>query len=147
MTKAARFDCEMRIMMPATLDAIEEFFVEFRRRGQTMLDRRNCFSAELLVREAMTNAVMHGCGADPGKQVRCALRLRGNRLFIAVSDDGDGFDWRAARNTAAKDLAEKDLDSSGRGIEILYQYADRVRYSDKGNAVTMIKRFDGGKRS
>jgi serine/threonine-protein kinase RsbW len=142
MTNSARFDCEMRITLPATLAAIEEFFVEFHRRGEALLDRRNCFSAELLVREALTNAVMHGCGADPGKLVRCALRLRKNRLFIAVSDDGIGFDWRAARTTQAEDL-----DCSGRGIEILYRYANRVRFSDRGNAVTMIKRFDGDKRS
>ncbi len=142
MTNSVRFDAEMRITLPATLDAIEEFFMEFHRRGEALLERRNCFDAELLVREALTNAVMHGCGADPGKLVRCALRLRKSRLFIAVSDDGIGFDWRTARNTPAEDL-----DSSGRGIEILYRYANRVRFSDRGNAVTMIKRFDGGKHS
>ena len=140
MTHSARFDCEMRITLPATLDAVEEFFVEFRRRSEALLERVNCFKAELLVREALTNAVVHGCRSDPARQVRCSLRLRRNRLFIAVADEGEGFDWRAARHTKA-DVS----DCSGRGVEILYRYAQHVRFNEKGNVVTMIKQLDKGK--
>ena len=136
MTRAARADCELRTALPATLEAIEKFCVEFRQRCQDLRDRAACFATELLVREALTNAVVHGCSADPGKQVRCAMRLNERRLFIAIEDDGDGFDWRAAsRNAPAFP------DCSGRGIEILRRYATRVRYNDRGNVVTMIKRF------
>ena len=63
--------------------------------------------------------------ADPAKQVRCSLRLKGRRLIIAVADEGDGFDWRAARRQAGGIP-----DMSGRGIEILRQYANRVRFND-----------------
>jgi len=136
MTKPARVDCEMRKALPATLQAAEEFFIDFQRRSQALLDRSNCFAAELLVREALTNAVVHGCHTDPSKQVRCSLRLKAGRLLIAVEDDGDGFDWRAAWDKLAN-LS----DCSGRGIEILRKYASRVRYNDRGNAVTIIKRF------
>jgi anti-sigma regulatory factor (Ser/Thr protein kinase) len=127
----------MRVTLPATLQAIEEFVAEFRRRSQELPDPSICFAAELLVREALTNAVLHGSQGDPGKQVRCSVRLKGRRLLIAVSDDGAGFDWRAARRRPAGSLA-----ISGRGIGILGQYANWVRYNERGNAVTMIKRFD-----
>jgi len=136
MTRSAGADCEMRRALPATLQAVEEFLVDFRGWSRGLLDRVNSFAAELLVREALTNAVVHGCHTDPGKQVRCSLRITRRRLLIAVEDDGDGFDWRAAwRNPAALSAC------SGRGIEILRKYANRVRYNDRGNAVTMIKRF------
>ena len=136
MIHAAQAGFEMRQELPATLQAVEEFIVDFRRRSQALLDRVNSFAAELLVREALTNAVVHGCRADPSKQVRCSLRLKGRRLLIAVEDDGDGFDWRAApANPATWPV------SSGRGIEILRKYANRVRYNDRGNAMTIIKRF------
>ena len=136
MSRPTRADCELRTALPATLEAIEAFFVEFRRRCQSLPGWATCFATELLVREALTNAVVHGCGADPGKQVRCTLRLNDRRLFIAVEDDGHGFDWRAASSGAASFP-----DCSGRGIEILRRYATRVRYNDRGNVVTMIKRF------
>lgn len=101
MTRSAHADCEMRVTLPATLQAVEEFFAEFRRKSQSLPDPSICFGAELLVREALTNAVLHGSGADPAKQVRCSVRLKGRRLLIAVSDDGEGFDWRAARHKPA----------------------------------------------
>ena len=136
MSRSTPFDCEMRMVLPATLEAVEEFFVEFRRRSRAILDRGNCFAAELLVREALTNAVLHGSKGDASKNIRCILRLRGRRLFIAVQDDGEGFDWRAARSATAK-VPE----CSGRGMQILRTYASRVRFNDKGNAATMIKRI------
>lgn len=136
MVRSSGVDCELRRVMPATLDAIEEFLIEFHVRCAVMQNWVNCFTAELLLREALTNAVMHGCGADPGKQVRCAIRLRGRSLLIAVSDDGKGFDWRAALHREAE-LS----DCSGRGISILRAYADRVRFNDTGNTVTLIKHF------
>ena len=136
MTHSSRIDCEMRSVMPATLEAIEGFLAELHLRCGAMHDWVNCFTTELLVREALTNAVMHGCGADPARQVQCVLRLRDRGLLIAVMDEGEGFDWRAAF-----DREGEDFECSGRGISILRAYADRVRYNNKGNAVTILKRF------
>jgi anti-sigma regulatory factor (Ser/Thr protein kinase) len=132
----------MRTTMPATLEAVDQFFVELGSRSHAMLEQHNSFPAELLLREALTNAVVHGCGSDPGKQVRCFLRLRASRLLIAVADDGDGFDWHATRGNRA-DVP----DSSGRGMEILNIYASHVRFNKKGNVVTMITQLQGGKHA
>ena len=136
MSRPSLIRCEWRAALPATLQAAEEFFAEFRRRSRALMDKANCFAAELLVREALTNAVVHGSHADPAKRVRCSLRWKGGCLLIAVEDEGEGFDWRAAWNHEAEFP-----DGSGRGVEILRKYADRVRYNRRGNAVTMIKRI------
>jgi anti-sigma regulatory factor (Ser/Thr protein kinase) len=136
MTRLLRVHVDVRAAMPASLQAVEEFFAEFRRRNQALLDRANCFAAELLLREALNNAVLHGCHADPGKQVRCLLRLRERRLLIAVEHNGDGFDWRAGRAGPAALW-----DCSGRGIEILRKYSSHVRYNERGNAVAIVKRL------
>jgi anti-sigma regulatory factor (Ser/Thr protein kinase) len=136
MIHSPRIAFEMRADLPATCEATEEFIGAFRRQSQALLDRVNLFAAELLVREALTNAVVHGCRSDPGKRVRCRLRFKGCRLLIAVEDEGQGFDWRAAWGNSAKLSA-----CSGRGIEILRRYANRVRYNDRGNAMVIIKHF------
>ncbi|HTS46531.1 MAG TPA: ATP-binding protein [Bryobacteraceae bacterium] len=136
MTQPAGVDYEMRCTFPATFEAAEQFIVEFRRQSQAVLDRESCFAAELLVREALINAVRHGSHNDPRKQVRCCVRLKGGRLLITVKDRGCGFDWRALWSNQAATS-----DCSGRGIEILRKYASRVRYNDRGNAVAIVKRF------
>jgi serine/threonine-protein kinase RsbW len=142
MILASRADCEIRRDIPATLAAVEEFIADFRERAQALLDRKSFFGAELLLREALTNAVRHGSHEDPAKLVRCSLRIKGGRLLIAVEDYGCGFDWRAAwDNHAALP------DCSGRGVEILRKYASRVRYNNRGNAVAIVKRFFEEKHS
>ncbi len=136
MSQVSRVDYEMRRAIPATLEAVEEFLADFRRQDQGQLNRVDGFAAELLVREALTNAIVHGSHTDPGQEVRCLVRIKRGRLLIAVDDSGAGFDWRATRSNAAG-LS----DCSGRGIEILRKYANRVRYNDRGNRVTIIKRL------
>jgi serine/threonine-protein kinase RsbW len=132
---AFRIECEMRAALPATLEAAEELLGEVRR-WSNVVESAIGFAAELLVREALTNAVVHGCHADPARQVRCLMRLKNRRLLIVVGDEGDGFDWRAASgNMAAFPKC------SGRGIAILRQYASRVRYNSRGNLVTILQRF------
>jgi serine/threonine-protein kinase RsbW len=123
--------------MPATLGAAEEFLADFLRESP-VLDRANRFAVELLMREVLTNAVVHGCRTDPDKQIRCCLRIKSGRLLIAVEDDGEGFDWRAARAHPV-DFA----DCAGRGTGLLRIYANRVRYNAVGNAVTLVRHLAG----
>jgi anti-sigma regulatory factor (Ser/Thr protein kinase) len=148
MKPSVRYGCELWQTLAAVPSAVEEFCIEFRRHAEKHLDRPHRFAAELLVREALNNAVVHGCRSDPGNRFRCALRLGVGRLTIAVIDDGDGFDWRAVlrrRNdnvaTAATAATAATTAASGRGLGILFRYATRVRFNEKGNAVTVVKRF------
>jgi anti-sigma regulatory factor (Ser/Thr protein kinase) len=129
---------DLRTSTPATAEGIEALCGEFRRRCGVLPRHADRFLAELLLREALNNAVLHGCRSDPAKKVRCRVRLQDAKITIAVSDDGDGFDWRAERNGHAP--AARD---SGRGLEILRKYATRVRFNSKGNGVTILKRFFG----
>ena len=136
MTSPNFVQCEIRADLPATLEAAEAFVAEFRQRREFHLEQGQSFAVELLLREALTNAVHHGCHHDPAMQVHCSLRLRGSRALIVVVDDGNGFDWRGARDHPATFS-----DCSGRGIQILRKYGNRVRFNERGNAVTIIKRL------
>ncbi len=122
--------------LPATLDAIESFCVEFQRWRSVVCADLDAFPSELLLREALTNSVVHGLAEDPAERVSCVLRVKRGRLLIAVRDGGKGFDWRAAWNRRAD--AE---DTHGRGMEILRRYASAVRFNPSGNSITLIKRF------
>lgn len=94
------------------------------------------FSIELLLREALTNSVVHGSKENPYGRVSGLLRAKPGRLVAAVWDEGEGFDWRAAWNR------EPDPDDThGRGMDILKRYASSVRFNPKGNAVMMIRKF------
>lgn len=126
---------EFRREIPATLAAVEDFCIAARRWALSVC-LPNRFAAELLTREALANAAAHGCGCDSSKHITCVLRLRPGRLIIAVRDQGPGFDWRAAR------ARTPDLDAcTGRGIDILRQYAHRLRFNQRGNSLIIVKRL------
>jgi anti-sigma regulatory factor (Ser/Thr protein kinase) len=127
---------ELRAELPATLEALERFCEEFRIWGSDSCPNLDRFATELLLREALTNYVVHGCAEDPSKRIICVLRAKPGRLLIAVRDSGPGFDWRAVWNASA-DI----FDTHGRGIEILRIYASAVRFNESGNSLTLMKRF------
>lgn len=126
---------ELRAEVPATLIAIEEFLGQFRL-WRANLSEIAAFPGELLLREALTNAALHGSRGEPDKRVRCVVRLKPGRLVIAVRDQGVGFRWREVWGWVAPASA-----SRGRGIEIFRHYASSVRFSSRGNGVTLIRRF------
>jgi anti-sigma regulatory factor (Ser/Thr protein kinase) len=128
--------CELRVNLPSTLEAVEEFCKEFRIWRAGNCDELGAFDAELLIREALTNSVVHGCSCDPDKHVYCTLRVKKGRFLMVVKDEGRGFNWRAAWDRKAPVS-----DTSGRGIGILRHYANRVRFNPEGNTVTLMKRF------
>jgi anti-sigma regulatory factor (Ser/Thr protein kinase) len=127
---------ELRAELPATLEALERFCEEFREWRAASCPSLEHFSAELLLREALTNYVVHACAEDPSKRIICMLRAKPGRLVISVRDSGPGFDWRAVWDASA-DLFE----THGRGIEMLRIYASAVRFNNSGNSLTLIKRF------
>jgi anti-sigma regulatory factor (Ser/Thr protein kinase) len=127
---------EWRSELPATLEAIERFCGEFKLWHAQTCVTPDLFSAELLLREALTNSVIHGCGQDPRKRVSCILRAKRDRLVIAIQDTGAGFDWRAVW-----DRRSEVSGIHGRGIEILRHYASAIRFNPKGNFVMLVKQF------
>ena len=72
------------------------FALEFQRWRAAACAELDAFSSELLLREALTNAVVHGGTESPRERISCVLRVKRGRLIIAIRDGGQGFDWRAA---------------------------------------------------
>jgi anti-sigma regulatory factor (Ser/Thr protein kinase) len=127
---------ELRVELAPTLEAIESFCLQFQHWRAIACADLDAFSSELLLREALTNSVVHGCAEDPGSRVSCVLRAKRGRLIMAIRDGGQGFDWRATW-----DQRPDSSDTHGRGIEILRHYASAVRFNPAGNSVTLIQRF------
>jgi len=127
---------ELRVELPPTLEAIESFCQEFQLWRAVACADLDAFSAELLLRETLTNSVVHGAAEEPRERISCVLRVKRGRLIIAIRDGGKGFDWRAAWEQRAAGS-----DTHGRGLEILRKYANAVRFNPKGNSVMLVKRF------
>jgi len=103
---------------------------------QHLLERQGqaqqVFEVDLVLREFINNAILHGNCCDADKMVRIVVRLGRTWIVIRVTDEGPGFDWRT------KMLARPDeTDTSGRGLTIGIQYSHRMQYNQEGNQVTI----------
>ena len=94
------------------------------------------FSIRLALEEAIVNAIEHGNQLDRDKEVHVVCKLSERRLWIAVEDEGPGFDPNAVPDPTDPDRLEI---PSGRGIMLMCSYMNRVEFNDTGNAVIMEK--------
>jgi serine/threonine-protein kinase RsbW len=98
------------------------------------------FGIDMAVREAVTNAVVHGNGQDIDKAVDLTLRSSPDAVEIIVHDQGEGFNPKEVPDpTEEANL----LKTSGRGIFFMRRFMDEVDWlirPEGGTTVRMLKR-------
>jgi serine/threonine-protein kinase RsbW len=95
------------------------------------------FEIETAIREALANAILHGCHNDPSKQVQCCVACDKDRgMIIVVRDPGQGFDPASISSPV---VGENVYSEHGRGIYLINQLMDRVWYEGGGTEVHMLK--------
>ena len=96
------------------------------------------FEIEMALREALANAILHGCKSDPTKKVECSVTADRERgILIVVRDPGQGFD----PSSVPLPTDESSLISDhGRGIYLINQLMDEVEFHKNGTEIHMVKR-------
>jgi serine/threonine-protein kinase RsbW len=105
------------------------------------LDEQTAFGIDMAVREAVTNAMVHGNQEDEAKSVEVIFNCLGNAVEIEIRDQGEGFDPAEVPDpTEPANI----LKTSGRGIFLMRTFMDEVEWfarPDGGTTVRMVKRF------
>jgi serine/threonine-protein kinase RsbW len=89
--------------------------------------------------EAFVNAVKHGNKFDAGKLVLITAEISKQEARFTIEDEGEGFDV----NSIPDPLDPANLfKTSGRGVLFIYNIMDEVKYNDRGNRLTMVKKSE-----
>ena len=98
---------------------------------------------ETALNEAVNNAFKHGQKRKANAPISINMKvLNGKRLVIRVKDSGDGFCVADVLKYSGKYFSDEDLlDESGRGLKIMLQVMDVVKYNVLGNEVLLVKRL------
>jgi serine/threonine-protein kinase RsbW len=94
------------------------------------------YHINLVLTEAMANAIKHANKNDPNKDVHISINLTDDQLWIRVYDQGQGFDI----SSADIQVPDPELDH-GRGVFLIHSLMDSVKYHrcEKGNVLEMYK--------
>jgi serine/threonine-protein kinase RsbW len=96
------------------------------------------YHLNLVLTEAMANAIQYGSPSDPKQTVRICLSIENKDLCVRVYDHGQGFDLAAVSTPDFTELSEH-----GRGIFFIRSLMDSVDYrkTECGNVLEMRKKL------
>ena len=134
-----KFDLKLSVTLCADRDAVDPVV----RSVMQVVRETKCATGreddiELALTEALANAVVHGAGGDPSKIVECDVACdQSHGMLIVVRDPGPGFD---PAKIADPCHGENIYSHHGRGIFLINQLMDEVRFHKNGTEIHMIKR-------
>ncbi len=107
------------------------------------LDEPCIFDIRLCLEEALINAMKYGNQLRKDLSVRLVVECDpGRQVRITVEDQGGGFDVRRLEDCTQKKNLFK---GHGRGVYLIHQLMDEVKFNAKGNSVLMIKHLQSNK--
>ena len=141
--RGPEFDAESLILqlemcMPGDVTAISPVVEKVMRvvGGMDCIEGKE-FEIETALREALANAVVHGCRKDPGKEVEFTVACDVSRgMLIIVRDPGGGFDPEEIPSPISGECLYSD---HGRGIYLINQLMDDVVFKRGGTEIHMRK--------
>jgi len=129
------------LTLPSRVEAIAEAAAKADEvAGRLQLSEDAAFGLDMAVREAVTNAVLHGNKQDASKPVEIAFTDAGGELVVTVRDRGTGFDPSSVDDPTAESNLMK---TSGRGLLFMRNLMDTVEWSahpEGGTVVRMTKK-------
>jgi len=130
------------LTLPSRIEAVDEAAIAIAGiLNRSGVSEEIVFAVDMAIREAVTNAVLHGNKQDQAKVVRVTAKNSPDRLEISVDDEGAGFNPAEVPDPTA---TENILKSSGRGIFFMSNFMDDVEWlirPEGGTTVRMTKKL------
>jgi len=97
---------------------------------------RGIFCVRLALEEALVNAIKHGNGLDPNKEVFVLCQISQEMVRVVIEDQGAGFRLQDVPDPTDDENLEK---PGGRGIMLMRAFLSVVEYNERGNRVVLEK--------
>jgi serine/threonine-protein kinase RsbW len=134
-----KLNLRVRVALAADRKAVDQVVEQVMRSVREMkcVDGKED-AIELALQEALANAVVHGAKEDPTKTVECLVACDEQRgILIIVRDPGEGFDPQGIPSCT---MGENLYSNHGRGIFLINQLMDEVKFRKNGTEIHMVKR-------
>jgi DNA-binding response OmpR family regulator len=118
--------------------------------AHTGLSERQIKDLRQAVMEMGSNAIEWGHRKNAELPLRITYRISRDRVTLVIKDEGPGFDPNTLPHAAHEEdpighldvRTEMGIREGGFGIMLAKGLVDEFRYNEKGNEVTLVKRFE-----
>ena len=135
---ADKLAMKLGVTIPADVSAINPVMEQIMNqvRGMGCAEGKE-FEVETALREALANAIIHGCKQDCTKEIQvCIACEQSHGILIVVRDPGPGFDPYSIPSPI---IGHNVFSSHGRGIFLINQLMDEVAFERGGTEIHMRK--------
>ena len=125
------------LVLPSRIEAINkaaQAAAEFVRRSG--LNDDAAYGVDMAVREAVTNAILHGNLRDEAKPVEVGFKSSEAAIEITVRDRGEGFE---PRNVPDPTDPQNLMKTNGRGMLFMRTFMDEVEWSRHPEGGTLVR--------
>ena len=138
---AEGLEVELRLRLPSDVAFVEEAVdLVARHLEASFIDRHLIrFNLKVALTEALANAIYYGNAQDETKGVAIRVLFGRHAVHLEVTDEGGGFDYRFMPDPTLPDTR---LLSTGRGLFLIRNLVDEIRFNSTGNSICMILRRD-----
>ena len=133
------FGTLVTVRLPSEVECIEEAVELVTRHclaGQDAAARTR-FRLQVVLSEALSNAIVRGNREDRAKWVDVRAELGPDVIRLEVTDEGPGFDPSAVPEPIR---AEQLDEANGRGLFLIRKLVDAVEFNERGNSICMTLR-------
>ncbi len=132
-------DAELTLRVPSDVHLVSEAVELVTRHLEAAFVDRHIirFNLRVALAEAMANAILYGNGEDPEKRVGVRILFGRNVVEMEVTDEGCGYDFRHVPDPT---LPANRMRPYGRGLFLIRQLVDEVRFNEAGNSICMVLR-------
>jgi serine/threonine-protein kinase RsbW len=127
------------LRLPSEVECIEEAVELVTRHclaGHRTL-KRTRFRLQVVLSEALSNAIVRGNREERGKWVHVRAELLSDAIRVSVTDEGSGFDPSSVPEPITPDQIDE---ANGRGLFLIRKLVDAVQFNEQGNSICMILR-------
>ena len=101
------------------------------------------FDIRLCLEEALINAMKYGNALSKDLLVDLEVEATESEVRLLVQDQGPGFNVKKLEDCTKDDNI---LRNHGRGVYLMHQLMDEIRYNEKGNKLLMVKSLVNSQR-
>ncbi len=126
---------------------IEKEVIEYLQGELGSIEEDSLFELKVILNELTVNAIRHGNRCNPLKYVKVTSGIgKDSFVYVIVEDEGEGYDYKSLISSHDKtfdDLVESfDFKENGRGIMIVKNLSNSIKFNVKGNKIIVLKKLN-----